>query len=83
MSKKAELKRLHKKFKVGDLITWGNGSVSHLIVASRPNGVVVDVTSQKDAEYYGRKQSDGRYFLFVSFTKNNRNRSGRGPIRYA
>ena len=83
MSRKAESKKLQKQFKVGDRVTWGNGSRSHLVVAILANGVVVDVSSEEHARHFAVKQPDGRYFLLVTFTKNNRNKSGRGPIRHA
>ena len=82
MSKRAQKKKLQKQYKVGDRITWGTGAVFHEIVAVRSTGVVVDVSSQKDAKYFAELQPDGRYFLFVAFDRNNRNRSGRGPIRH-
>lgn len=80
-AKRARNKKLRRKFQVGDEITWGNGSVAHEIVQVLPDGVLVDVTSEKDARYFAMHR-DGRYLLFVAFDKNNRNRSGRGLIRH-
>jgi hypothetical protein len=81
--KRAERKKVMKQFKLGDSVTWGNGATSHCVVEVRPTGVVVDVTSQKDAKHFAEQRTDGRLFLFVAFDRNNRNRSGRGPVRHA
>lgn len=67
----AERKKLKRQFKVGDVVTWGLGRVSHRIIEVKEHGVIVDAIS----EGYG--------LLFVSFDKNNRNRSGRGPVRHS
>lgn len=82
--KRAERKRLKKTYKVGDLITWGSGELSHRVVEVQEHGVIVDVTGTEGAEIWAKRQKDGRhYHLFVAFDRNNRSRSGRGPIRHA
>jgi len=79
--KRAERKKLAKQFKVGDVVTWGRGLRSHVVVEVTPTGVYVDVTSHKDSKYFASKQTpDGKILLFVSFDNNNRKKSGRGPI---
>ncbi len=80
---RAERKKWQKTFKVGDLVTWGNGMAEHPVVEVCETGVKVDVTYEQNADHFGKKQPDGRIFLFVSYDANNRNRSGRGPIRLA
>lgn len=69
--KRSLRKKLHRQFKVGDVVTWGTEFVSHKIVEVRDTGVVVDAHSQNCG------------LLFVSFDKNNRNPSGRGPIKHS
>jgi hypothetical protein len=81
--RRSDRKKLRKTFKIGDSVTWGCGAVARTVVEVRAHGVVVDVTEDKDAEWFAARQPDGRLFLFVSFDRNNRNRSGRGPIRHA
>ena len=66
--KRAQKKKLHKQFKVGDVVTWGIGRVAHRIIEMMDNGVVVDAASK------------GYPNLFVAFDGNNRSKSGRGPI---
>lgn len=69
--KRAERKKLRKQFKVGDVVTWGTGAVAHYVVEVKETGVVVDATSV------------GYGMLFVSYDENNRDRSGRGPVRHS
>ncbi len=75
----AERKRMHHLFKVGDVVTWGRGTVSHRIVEVREHGVVLDTTSVD----FGELQSDGKRFHYVAFDNNNRDPNGRGPIRHS
>ncbi len=69
--KRALRKKLRRKFKVGDVITWGRGVVSHRILKVLEHGVVVDATMA------------GFGHLYVAYDKNNTNPSGRGPIRHS
>lgn len=39
---RAERKKEQKKFQVGDVVTWGNGKVTQVILEVRHDGVVVD-----------------------------------------
>jgi len=63
MSHHAIRKKLAKKFKVGDVVTWGNKFIAHRVVEVRQRGVMVDSTSQR----YGARQRDGRLFTFIPF----------------
>src|SRR6188474_2721607 len=74
--KRAQRKAIKKHFKVGDVVTWGTGSVSHRVVVVTDRGVVVDVTSQSSPEAWASLQPDGRYFLLVLFDSNMQ---GSGP----
>lgn len=76
--KRALRKKMHKTFKVGDVITWGNGDISHRIIEVCEHGVIVDSTSSN----YGLPK-DKILTLYVTFDKNNKNVSGRGPIRHS
>lgn len=76
MGKRAELKRKRKSFKVGDVVTWGNGRLSHKVVDVCPTGVTVDSTSSG----FGDKQEDGRLFMFVRFDHGPQ---GRGLVRHS
>jgi hypothetical protein len=80
VSKRAERKKAQKHFKVGDVVTWGACVVAHRIAEVTEDGVLVDITSQEDAHFLASKVVDGKYLLFVSFDRNNRSRSGRGPV---
>lgn len=73
---RAQRKKAMKQFSVGDVVTWGTGSVSHRVVAVTDRGVVVDVTSQPTCESWSIKQGDGRYYLLVLFDSNMQ---GPGP----
>ncbi len=79
--KRTERAKIAEQFKVGDVVTWGRGVCSHIVTEVTPIGVFVDVTFHKDSIYYATKRTDDdRILLFVSFDKNNRCKSGRGPI---
>jgi hypothetical protein len=41
---KAELKREQKKFRVGDVVTWGRGEFTQVVLEVRDNGLIVDAT---------------------------------------
>ena len=81
--KRSVRKRLKKQYKAGDLVTWGSGASSHRVVEVQEHGVVVDVTGVEGAGQWAERQKDGGHHLYVSFDRNNRSRSGRGPIRHA
>ena len=78
--KSAEKKKLIKKFSVGDVVTWGNGSSSHIVVECNERELFVDINDDENARFYSNRCVNGRYHLFVAFDENNRNKSGRGPI---
>lgn len=65
-SKQATIKKLRKQFKVGDLVTWGNGTYSHVVIEVNKDGVIVDGSAV------------GWPNFFVSFSSDNR---GNGPPR--
>lgn len=71
---RAGRKKAKKRFKPGDVVTWGTGTVAHVIVDVTDRGVVVDVTSQDRPQSHihswAKKQPDGRYFLLVLFDSN-------------
>lgn len=52
--KRAERKKMQKKFKVGDIVTWGLKIKSHRIVEVCEDGVYVDATDSnvKDPHYF-------------------------------
>ncbi len=64
---RAQLKKAHKMFKVGDLVTWENGFVVCRVLEVKDRGVIVDV------------QPDGKFpRYFVAYDGNiHRNRGGR------
>lgn len=78
--KSAERKKLIKSFSVGDEVTWGNRSSSHIVVECTDRGLYVDINDDENARWFASRTVNGRYHLFVSFDENNRNKSGRGPI---
>lgn len=77
---RAQRKKAMKAFKVGDVVTWGDGLCSHRVVEVTVRGVVVDVTSEdtpgSQIWYWASKQPDGRYFLTVLYDSNMQ---GNGP----
>lgn len=78
---RAGLKREAKKFKVGDLVTWGNQSESDVVVEVTRTGLFVDVTGKKDAEYFATRRVDDRLHYFVAFDGNVKCfQGGHGPI---
>jgi len=66
MGVRAQRKKAAKTFKVGDSVTWGNGSVSHPVVEVSHNGVYVDATSAGFGPRYFVKFFDKRYGLDCS-----------------
>ena len=77
---RAQRKKAMREFKVGDVVTWGCGSVAHRVVEVNRRGCVVDVTScaayDTHIDYWATKAPDGRYLLLVLF---DRNMQGSGP----
>jgi hypothetical protein len=67
--KRAERKKLKKKFQVGDIVTWGREAIAHRVLEVRDDGLVVDATAH------------GFGHLFVAYDGNNRDRAGRGPLK--
>lgn len=62
MTRRAIRKKQTKKFKVGDVVTWGFCWVSHVVTEVTDKGVWVDTTS---ADYYQDR-------LFLSFAPTGR-----------
>lgn len=75
MTRRATQKKLKKKFKVGDVVTWGHKQIAHRIVEVQAKGVVVDST----ASGFGQPQGGGRLFLFVPFVPVRRYGVDLGP----
>lgn len=71
MTRRAVRKKLFRRFKVGDLVTWGSGQVSHPVVEVTRMGVVVDASS---IGWTSR--------LLVEFAPGARGRGHRGPPRF-
>ena len=46
MTLRADRKKLSKKFKVGDVVTWGYGVIAHKVIRVTELGVWVDTSSQ-------------------------------------
>ena len=82
---RAERKKAKRSFKVGDVVTWGDGCISHVVIDVRDDGVVVDTTSVE----LGMKHADGRYSLLVLYDGNIRRYEGyftatsKGPPRHS
>jgi hypothetical protein len=71
---------MRRRFRVGDVVTWGNGSLAHEVVEVRPDGVVVDSTSSGSGEPLG----GGKLATFVPFAQGSaRERGANGPPRLA
>lgn len=68
-------KKLGKKFKVGDVVTWGHKFVAHRVVIVERDGVHVDATSSG----FGELQPDGRRFVFVPFVPTGCSKGLKGP----
>lgn len=78
---RAGLKREAKRFKVGDIVTWGNNLCSHPVVEVTRTGLFVDVTGEKDAEYFATRKVDDRLHYFVAYDGNIKCfKGGHGPI---
>lgn len=77
---RAERKKAVKKFKAGDVVTWGNGATAHRVVEVDRRGCVIDVTScaatEPHIDWWTTRSADGRYLLLVLF---DRNMQGNGP----
>ena len=76
MTRRAIRKRLRRKFRAGDLVTWGLGLVWHPVLRVERLGVVVDTTSSG----VGR-QEDGRLVMLIEFAPGSRSRRCPGPPR--
>ena len=77
---RAQRKKAMRQFKPGDVVTWGTGTIAHRVVEVTREGVVIDVTSQKDADgtwYWSRELPDGRRVMTVLFDHNIQNHGPR------
>lgn len=72
MTRRAIRKKLMRKFKVGDQVTWGSGQVFHPVVEVTRMGVIVDASS---IGWTNR--------LLVEFAPGASGRGHRGPPRHA
>lgn len=63
---RAQRKKAKKSFKVGDVVTWGLGLISHRVVEVLEHGVKVDISKSELAKSYGDT-------YFVAFDHNARN----------
>lgn len=78
---RAGLKREARRFKVGDTVTWGSKACSHVVVEVTRTGLFVDVTDEKDAEYFATRRVGDRLHYFVAFDGNVKCfQGGHGPI---
>jgi uncharacterized protein YkvS len=72
---RAQRKKAKRKFKVGDVVTWESGTISHRVIEVQEHGVVVDATSAGYSRY------------FVAFDGNARNgvyhREGGRGVRHS
>jgi hypothetical protein len=68
VSNHAIRKKLAKKFKVGDIVTWGYRRVAHRIIEVCRDGVYVDSTSSN----CGELMRDGRRRLLVPYIARRR-----------
>lgn len=71
---RAQRKKLHRTFKVDDLVTWGGGLYDCRVLEVQQNGLIVDATAQGFPRH------------FVAFDHNVRNgtrhaEGSRGPLR--
>jgi len=82
---RAERKKARRSFKVGDVVTWGTGILSHVVVEVKEEGLIVDTTSDD----FGARQPDGRKHVLVLFDTNIRKYEGyftatsKGPPRHS
>lgn len=82
---RAERKKARRSFKVGDVVTWGDGCISHVVVEVKTEGLVVDTSSGT----FGAIQPDGRRHMLVLFDRNMRISEGyhtatsKGPPRHS
>lgn len=70
-------RRLKKKIKIGDVVTWGRGILYHKVIEIRGNGILVDVSNDPKAKGYTTKHSDGKWYYFVPFSSR-----GESEIRF-
>lgn len=75
MSRRAIQKKLVKKFKVGDVVTWGNKLIAHRVTMVCRDGVYVDST----ATNYGEPMRDGRRRVFVPYVTRRQHGIDIGP----
>lgn len=72
---RAEKKRERKRFKPGDVVTWGERVVSHRVLEVRADGLIVDASSQ------GPRFA--RYFVAFDGNARRADNIGRGPIEHS
>lgn len=78
-TRRAIRKRMQKRFRVGDVVTWGHGLVSHRVIAVHANGVVVDTTSTG----IGRSDDLGRLVMLIEFAPGSHSHRCPGPPRHS
>lgn len=71
MTRAATRKKLARKFEVGDVVTWGNGSLSYPVVEITTEGVIVDSSADQG----------GRERHLVPFVPVKRYGAEHGPPR--
>lgn len=74
MTRRAARKKLGRKFAVGDLVTWGNRSVSRRVLQVTSKGVIVDTTEDGVGS-----RSGGRLTMLIEFAPGSRSRRCPGP----
>lgn len=70
-TRRAQRKKLSRRFHVGDLVTWGNGRISHAVTRVTPHGVYVDASSEGFGE------------IFLHFAPGSTSKREPGPPRHA
>lgn len=76
-TRKSTRKKMERKFRPGQWVTWGNGSVSHEILSVEKLGVVVDSTSSG----FGRPDKQGRLTMLIEFAPGSKSHRCPGPPR--
>lgn len=78
-TRRAIRKRMRRKFRVGDVVTWGHGFIAHRVIAVHADGVVVDTTSVG----IGRLDDEGRRVMLIEFAPGSRSYRCPGPPRHS
>jgi hypothetical protein len=72
-------RRLKKKLKIGDQVTWGKCLLIHEVIEIKGDGIIVDVSNDPKASQYTNLQINNKLCYFVNFA--NRGESNIKIIR--